>query len=479
MALTPKAVGDAKGYAIPYWAMVSSVNDSPALPSGDFTISLWYNDQGTSDRDHVHIQRASGTITLTVNNDTQSVYGGTVGSTYGDLIKNVLTDQFGEYTSGWGAVHCVEQLIAPAVFIEGQGDRCKPLEAVNIPSTYEADTSGTIFTGGNATPNLFSAYGMYSDRVFTGSNAYDSSNTWNRGAISEGYAEYDLGTGNERGLWEYRLQADTTHAGMYTPSSVRVEASNDGSNWDILDSFNPSQWSVSQWTTRTPMSTPPYRYYRLYASGHMGGDEFMIGRWVAYAPKLKTYGDSGSHLDFSNPDHLGFDSAQTAVPQPDANILTGGTAAATHSQEPGVWTPAKCLDGSYGTGVNGWYSTLSNGPGIWYYDLPSPKVPKKCSVVAVWDYPGWWPYQMDIVGWNGTSWDVLYEHRESARNGTQDAWIDFEFPDNTTAYSRVGVRPMACVENNRIGLAEIRFYEPVADDSPNSWDITGTQATEL
>jgi len=132
--LTLKETGGGRRYLIPYAGIVTAVSSAQTLPT-QATASLWYLDPGNA-YNHVHISKDSTTVTVTINNDVVYNYTGTIGSTYADLIKNVLTTYFGEWTSAWAELHCTDQLLSVAVFVRGSGTSCKPIDPGLVVADY-------------------------------------------------------------------------------------------------------------------------------------------------------------------------------------------------------------------------------------------------------------------------------------------------------------------------------------------------------
>lgn len=329
MPLTPKEQGGGLNAPVfptelAYAALIEASYSSTGAVATDCTIALGWKPTNAS---ATPLNDATGHYLLTVQKQGSTVrvwkqgtelptYGGAVGSTYAAFVQNVLTYYAGSYHGIYSRLVVVEQVMTYSDFWSPSGvvtGLWVPKE-LSVPTFNQVDTA-TMFSGGTASGN-YSDYGMNAVNVFSGSNTYDATHTWNSGStyVGGGYAIYDHGVGNERAVWEYRLQADNSYGGAYTPATISVQGSNDSTdgldgNWTTIDTFNPSAWSVNEWTTRTPEDTTAYRWIRLYASGHQGGNEFMIGRFVAYDASEETYGAGGGLLDFANGAGLGDDTS--------------------------------------------------------------------------------------------------------------------------------------------------------------------------
>ncbi|MBI9078295.1 MAG: discoidin domain-containing protein [Pseudodesulfovibrio sp.] len=292
MALTPKESGDAGGYPIPFWAIMTSITSSPTLYAGNYTISLWYNDPGTSDEDHVFIQSDSGVIYVTINNGTSSEYTGTVGSTYGDLISNVLIEEFGEYTGGWGDLFCMEGLVDIGLFVSGSGNGCVAKDVDESSITFGStdsrlDFSDADYLGFDTAQDVELSYG--STDLCTGGTAISSSNYsasynaekafdnsidtyWQAGVVGIGeYIGYLFGVTITLGKAQYY----TWNILDYVPSSVKIQYTTDGgANWADAQTFTGVRSGLT-WITLTLDTPVECNGFRIANETNPGG------QWIA------------------------------------------------------------------------------------------------------------------------------------------------------------------------------------------------------
>ena len=110
------------------------------------------------------------------------------------------------------------------------------------PFVYEIEVAETAagadkFTGGTAGGNFP-----------TPSNAFDNNTSSNTSsATAPRYVTYDLGSGNEIVPYEYRMWGTSFASGQ--PKDWTFEGSNDGTNWDVLDTQSGVTWSTSEYKT--------------------------------------------------------------------------------------------------------------------------------------------------------------------------------------------------------------------------------------
>ncbi|MBI9080826.1 MAG: hypothetical protein JEY79_13945 [Pseudodesulfovibrio sp.] len=308
--LTPKEIGGSR-YRIPYAGIVTAVSTTQTLPT-QATISLWYLDAGELVYGHVHIQKDGTTVTVIIGGTTVYSYTGTIGTTYADLIKNVLTKYFGEWTSAWADVFCVEGLV-------GVGEFSK-----TTSGTFDValvDNTTQAFTGGTPSGTNFNA-SWPPFRAFDGVPA-DGSNAPLYYYYAGDKLQYDFGAGNGKRLTAYKIYHDGQYGGggSYSPKNWTVSGSNDGSTWDLLDTVTNAtmmSWNDIYYTMDTP-ATKSYQYYRMWTTAGYG-NEILIGEWEGYElvstpynkrkpikPKNTVFGNTGSYLDFTLAGTLGND----------------------------------------------------------------------------------------------------------------------------------------------------------------------------
>ncbi len=299
MCLTPMC-RDASGYRIRFAGIVTAVSSTQTLPA-QATVSFWYLDPG-NDYIHVHIAKDNSTVTVTLNNDTITNYTGTIGSTYAELIKNVLTHSLGEWNSAWADVFCTDQLAEASIFVKGSGTSCRPLEA-ELPSFSPTDDSSTMFTGG--TPSLSHAGYSNGLQVFVDNTGY-STNEWDGGNAPQ-WAQYGLPASHK--AIAYDMVASASYYTGHFPKNWTIQGSNDGTNWVILDTRTNQSAGSARMRKRYVIQSPgTYTHYRLNITATNSGQVIVLGAWLMYATLPPTqYGSSGVHLDFADEANLGND----------------------------------------------------------------------------------------------------------------------------------------------------------------------------
>ncbi len=121
--------------------------------------------------------------------------------------------------------------------------------------------------------------------VYLGWKLFDNVNTpgglgvWlsdesNPGDANPAWVKVDLGSGNEKVIWRYKMTANLTSSGLGNggPTSWRFQGSNDNSAWTTIETITGQTWT--SWETKTfdaAAYTTPYRYYRFFFLGQTGG----------------------------------------------------------------------------------------------------------------------------------------------------------------------------------------------------------------
>jgi len=308
--LTPKEIGGGKRHLIPYAGIVTAVSSAQSLPT-QASASLWYLDAGELIYGHVHISKNDTTVTVTIGGTTAYNYTGTIGTTYADLIKNVLTEYFGEWASAWAEVHCCDQLLGVDVF------------SAATSGTFNVtilDETVSAFIGGTPTGTP-SGYGAANHGIKALDNNF--STFWDTGpGVTTGWIKYDFGTGNKKAIASYGMRPDSGYAGgSYTPSGWIIAGSDDDISWTTLGTVTGNAaWSTFTTKMYTLSNTTEYRYYRLNITGCVSASETLLADWLGYAlvtttydkrrpikPKGITYGAAGVGLDFAASANLGND----------------------------------------------------------------------------------------------------------------------------------------------------------------------------
>jgi hypothetical protein len=72
------------------------------------------------------------------------------------------------------------------------------------------------------------------------------------------------------------------------PKSWRLEASNDGENWVVLDERRNITFPVRESTQRFEVENDElYQYYKLQITENNGSNLFQLSEWTLFGPKLK------------------------------------------------------------------------------------------------------------------------------------------------------------------------------------------------
>jgi len=142
--------------------------------------------------------------------------------------------------------------------------------AVSTNATYDAEGdyyhnpgsvgSVDVCTGGTATTDN----GSYPERAFDN----DTGTTW---YTSEGgtetlpsYIQYDFGEGVSHAVAKVKITNSAT--GSYSPTAFTIQGSNDGVNFDVLDTQSGLSWAAGETKTFDFANVVKYRYMRLPAS---------------------------------------------------------------------------------------------------------------------------------------------------------------------------------------------------------------------
>lgn len=89
---------------------------------------------------------------------------------------------------------------------------------------------------------------------------------------------YEFGQENKKTIVEYTLEIVNSDANS-KPTDWKLQGSNDGSNWDDLDTVTGETWSGDGPKTYTVSNSTDYAYYRLYITGTSGGTYVKIREW--------------------------------------------------------------------------------------------------------------------------------------------------------------------------------------------------------
>ncbi|MBI9078497.1 MAG: discoidin domain-containing protein [Pseudodesulfovibrio sp.] len=466
--LTPKEIGGSK-YRIPYAGIVTAVSSTQTLPT-QATVSLWYLDAGELVYGHVHIQK-DGTIVVVTIGDTVLTYTGTIGATYDQLIKNVLTNYFGEWTSAWAEVVCAEGLLSSDLFSkEANGtfnvgdttyNKRKPIEVV-VPPQYK--DSADLCVGGTA---------VSSPAYSVASKAFDGSLTTYWQANVDGNGSW-IGYlfGGPHTVKRFRYRTYNANSNLNNPSSVRFDYTTDGGTSWLQGEVFTDMKMLGVWLDKSLAIPVACNGFRIVST------EGLTVKWIvmeveAFEPIEFTYGDSGSHLRFANASNLGEDSAQAKTESVySSNLCTGGSPFAS-SAAIGGYPLAGAFDGVSGGGNANWYLSSARAPQWVAYDFISPVEIQRVRFlphVAQPDRCGLWrvEYSDDKSSWTEAhsatraNGDVTWGIGEWDSVGSHRYWRHqivnhYSHPDNYPLWQ------------------EVEFFEKLGMQSSNSWTITGTQ----
>lgn len=147
--------------------------------------------------------------------------------------------------------------------------------------TYSAD----LCNSGSTCASASSAYSGSYAASFAFDNYTTSANCWASNTAptvgSPQWLKYDFGSGNEKEIVKYTITArywssDQTRC----PKDWTFEASNDDSNWDVLDTrTDETAWNTSSSPTTkceyTFTNSTAYRYYRIVITANNGGTSYV------------------------------------------------------------------------------------------------------------------------------------------------------------------------------------------------------------
>ena len=140
---------------------------------------------------------------------------------------------------------------------------------------YSDDITANAYEFGDAN---YSPTGAFDDNL-TGGSANDGSwYAYSGGAYQPaGVIGQDFGAGNEKIVLCYRIYSNGSSV-SYNPEDWTFEGSNDGSNWDVLDTRAGMSAGLSThaWNEFPITNSTAYRYYRLNITANGGGQYLVI-----------------------------------------------------------------------------------------------------------------------------------------------------------------------------------------------------------
>jgi hypothetical protein len=152
------------------------------------------------------------------------------------------------------------------------GDNFKDIvkidQVINLPSVYTGDVVPTMtgFTTNGVTISSSGRYdaNYYEWKAFNDSltDVYDAWITRSGYTIGE-WISVDFGAGNEKTIVKYAIQG-RNYTYTYCPAGWVLEASNDNTNWTILDTrSNEPQFAGGEKREYLVSNSNSYRYYRI------------------------------------------------------------------------------------------------------------------------------------------------------------------------------------------------------------------------
>ena len=140
---------------------------------------------------------------------------------------------------------------------------------------YSDDITANEYEFGDAN---YSPTGAF-DNNLTGGSANDGSwYAYSGGAYQPaGIIGQDFGAGNEKIVLCYRIYSNGSSV-SYNPEDWTFEGSNDGSNWDVLDTKTGKSADLGGhvWSEFPITNSTAYRYYRLNITANGGGTYLVI-----------------------------------------------------------------------------------------------------------------------------------------------------------------------------------------------------------
>lgn len=318
---------------------------------------------------------------------------------------------------------------------------------VSIIPTMTADNAPS--------PYVVSAnYSIYFGRpVFHGFDNSATSNLLSIDGVTAGIVTMDLGSGNGKVVKKYTIYPEN---GQYTrfPSDWTFEGSNNGTDWDVLDTQAGQTAADMNGEEYIITNTTSYRYYRLNITDNNGSTYLSMSQISIY--------------DYQNvPVYTGIMPTMTANDAP-ASYVVGANYAFY-----GAGAAWKIFNGV--GGESGWPSSGTQS-GIITMDLGAgnEKVVKRYWLCPEISNLGRYPKDYTFEGSNnGTDWDTL-----DTKTGETCATNAGEYylVTNTTSYRYYRLNVTANTNGSYLSLSEIQIYESDEEAPPagNSGIILAT-----
>ncbi len=233
---------------------------------------------------------------------------------------------------------------------------------------------------------------------------------WNSASSDPpGWLKYDFGSGNEKTIQRIRIQAAIAGNAAYAPKTFTIQASNDDTNWDILESYTSiDNWSSLEWRDFDFANSTAYRYYKIDVT------ECESNAYIGWT--------STEMMEIA-PDYTS-DLATNPSNAIDNGHFSNRTAAGAFDNIHGEWNP------------NSW-DAPRDGSDRWVgYDFGENKIINK---IRIRNGNGGLPHysikDFHIDGWNGSSWELI-QAETSLPPWSNDEWREFiiEAPQSFSKY---------------------------------------------
>jgi hypothetical protein len=148
-----------------------------------------------------------------------------------------------------------------------------PWDSGNIIPTMTSNTSPSGVASASSEWNNGSV-SFQAWKAFNGTNV-DVHDKWmTADGITTGWLQYDFGAGNEKIIRRYSITSpnvNNSYTGTRSPKDWRLEASNDGISWTVIDQRSgQTSWSYNEKRSYMVQSPGLYRFYRLNVTANNG-----------------------------------------------------------------------------------------------------------------------------------------------------------------------------------------------------------------
>ncbi|MEE2772379.1 MAG: discoidin domain-containing protein [Bacteroidota bacterium] len=232
------------------------------------------------------------------------------------------------------------------------------------------------------------------------------------------------------------------------PKSWELRASNDGENWEVLDTRTEESFPDRNQTREfTVENDKAYKYYRLYITENYGSNLLQISEWRLLSLQL---------IDSSQP----------------ADVTTNATLTVSRENNDGADAgegSSKLIDNDIYTKFLAEYDTDF----FMQQQLSEPAVVSKYAITSGNDAPDRDPVNWELSGSNdGVTWDVLDTRNDQSfdgRNLTREFGVN-----NSTAYEYYRLSVTSNNGSNVIQISEWRLYGQVGSVGPQDFTDAAT-----